>query len=307
MLSNPVPWPGGARCAVAITFDIDSDSVLHIDYPDRADNMIATNSWLRYDEVAVPRLLELYRRYELRQTFFYPSWCMERYPALVEAILKDGHEIGQHGYLHENANTLSADEEEYWFARAHETIVRMTGRAPRGHRSPLYNMSKRTPALLARHGFLYDATLMGDDVPYVLSTAEGEVIELPSDWTLDDWPQYAHAPDFHFSMPTRSPDNAMQVFLAEFEAAWTYGGLWIAVWHPFVSGRLSRCMAIERMIRHMQERGGVWFATLEEIASHVASLRAENRWTPRQVGLPYFDGRIAELDEYRQRAGRATE
>ena len=33
LIDNPVPWPDGARCAVAITFDIDTDSILHLDFP----------------------------------------------------------------------------------------------------------------------------------------------------------------------------------------------------------------------------------------------------------------------------------
>ena len=37
LIENPVPWPDGARCAVAITFDIDTDSILHLDFPDKAD------------------------------------------------------------------------------------------------------------------------------------------------------------------------------------------------------------------------------------------------------------------------------
>ena len=33
MTRNPIPWPNGARCAAAITFDMDADSLLHIDHP----------------------------------------------------------------------------------------------------------------------------------------------------------------------------------------------------------------------------------------------------------------------------------
>ena len=32
LIANPVPWPNGARCAVAITFDIDTDSFLHLEH-----------------------------------------------------------------------------------------------------------------------------------------------------------------------------------------------------------------------------------------------------------------------------------
>ena len=41
-------------------------------------------------------------------------------------------------------------------------------------------------------GMIYDASLMGDDIPYVLQTDKGQVIELPSQWAMDDWPHYLH-------------------------------------------------------------------------------------------------------------------
>ncbi|MGH6954625.1 MAG: polysaccharide deacetylase family protein, partial [Alphaproteobacteria bacterium] len=88
---------------------------------------------------------------------------------------------------------------------------------------------------------------------------------------------------------------AMDVFVDEFEAMWEHGGLWIAVWHPFVSGRLARCVAVERLIEHMQRKGKVWFATLEDIAAHVRRTIAEGKWSPRVDRLPYYPGPIPEL------------
>ena len=105
MLKNPVPWPQGARCAVAFTFDMDADSLLHLAHHTSADTRVAALSMLRYGpEVAVPRLVDLYAQFGMRQTFFLPAWCMERYPAAVEVILNGGHEIAHHGYLHEHPN-----------------------------------------------------------------------------------------------------------------------------------------------------------------------------------------------------------
>ena len=109
MIQNPIPWPNGARCAAAITFDMDADSLLHIDHPKDSLTKISAMSMLRYGpEVGVPRILEGYRRYGLKQTFFIPAWCIEQYPKTVEAIVEDGHEIGFHGYIHEAPNSLSA-------------------------------------------------------------------------------------------------------------------------------------------------------------------------------------------------------
>jgi peptidoglycan/xylan/chitin deacetylase (PgdA/CDA1 family) len=291
VLRRPVPWPGGARVAVAITFDMDADSLIHLEHPRDSITRLSTISMLKYGpEVAVPRILDGYRRYGLRQTFFIPAWCIEQYPATVEAIVADGHEVGFHGYIHEPPNALSREEEQYWMRRSIEIIERHTGKRPRGNRSPLYNYSINTTDLLVEEGFLYDASLMGDDVPYILKAEKGEIVELPSSWALDDWPPYVHSMDLDYMFQIVSPDRAMETFMAEFEAMRRVGGgLWIGVWHPFVSGRLSRWLRIEQMIEYMQGTGEVWFATLEEIASHIQSSRAAGTYDCRVDTLPYYD------------------
>ena len=50
----------------------------------------------------------------------------------------------------------------------------------------------RTPGHLKAHGFLYDSSLMGDDVPYMLETSHGPLIEVPVQWILDDAPLFRH-------------------------------------------------------------------------------------------------------------------
>jgi peptidoglycan-N-acetylglucosamine deacetylase len=291
MIRRPVPWPNGAKVAAAITFDMDADSLVHIEHPGDSITRVSTISMLQYGPlVAVPRILEAYRRYGLKQTFFVPAWCIETYPQAIEAMVKDDHEVGFHGYIHEAPNALSREEEHYWMQRSIAVIEKHVGRRPRGNRSPLYNFSINTADLLVKEGFLYDASLMGDDVPYILHAAGGEIVELPSSWALDDWPPYVHSMDLNYMFQIMSPDRAMEVFMAEFEAMRTAGGgLWIGVWHPFVSGRLSRWLRIEKMIEYMQGTGEVWFARLEDIARHIQSLRRDGRYDARIDKLPYYD------------------
>jgi peptidoglycan-N-acetylglucosamine deacetylase len=70
MIRRPVPWPNGAKVAVAITFDMDADSLIHIDHPQDSITCISTISMLKYGpQVGVPSILEGYRRYGLKQTF----------------------------------------------------------------------------------------------------------------------------------------------------------------------------------------------------------------------------------------------
>jgi peptidoglycan/xylan/chitin deacetylase (PgdA/CDA1 family) len=296
MIANPIPWPGGARCAVAITFDMDADSILHLAYPASADNRMMSLSMLRYGpEVAVPRILAMYRRFGIKQTFFIPAWSMERYPKAVEAILKDGHEIGHHGYLHEHPNELSREDELYWMQRSIAVIEKMTGQRPRGHRAPSYRFSRNSADHLISEGFAYDASLMGDDLPYILETESGHVIEMPSHYAMDDWAHYMTSRDLGYMMQPKATSDAMRAFAEEFDSVWRHGALWIAVWHPFLSGRLARCDAIEGLLTHMHEKGDVWFARLEDIATHVQKLRASGEWKPRVDHLPYYVSPIPDF------------
>lgn len=291
MIQNPIPWPDGARCAVAFTFDMDADSFLHLACPKDAHRRISALSQLRYGpEIAVPRILDLYRRHGLKQTFFVPAWCIERYPDAVKAMVEDGHEVAHHGFIHEHPNELSRDQERYWLRRGIEVIARHTGQRPRGYRAPLYNFSENTLDLLVDEGFAYDASLMGDDQPYVIQGGQGDLVELPSHWGLDDWPPYVHMMDIDYRMQVRAPSEAIAAFRDEFDAAWEYGGLWVAVWHPFVTGRLARLKAVEGLIRYMRDKGGVWFARMEDIAAHLRAVSQRGRYRPRRERLPYYPG-----------------
>ena len=124
--------------AVAITFDIDIDSILHLGFPD-----------------------DIFSHFGIQQTFFFPAWCMEQYPDLVEYILKGGHEIGHHGYIHESPYHQTPEDELYWLQKGADVIDKMTGQRPRGWRAPLYHMSPGSAEMLIDEGFLYDASLMG--------------------------------------------------------------------------------------------------------------------------------------------------
>lgn len=293
MITNPVPWPNGAKCACCLTFDMDADSLIHVAHPADGHKRVSALSMLKYGpEVGVPRIVQTYRELELCQTFFIPAWCIERYPAAVDAILEDGHEIAHHGYIHEHPNELSDADEAHWLDRGIEIIESATGKRPRGFRAPLYNFSHRTADLLLDRGFRYDASLMGDDQPYVLETEKRRLIELPSHWGMDDWPQFVQSTDLDYMMPVRAPHAGFEIFRQEFEAAYTYGGLWVPVLHPFATGRLARWKVVREFLESVINRGDVWFAPMEAIAEHVARISENGEYCPRVDHLPYYDAPI---------------
>lgn len=290
MIRNPILWPHGARCAVCFTFDMDGESLMHVGQPDSiADRAVGTSD-LRYGpEIAVPRLVDLFARYGLKQTFFIPGWCVRNYPATIEEVLAGGHEIAHHGWIHGRLREMTAEQEAEDFAKGVEAIVAATGGKPRGFRAPSYAMSRRTMGFLQDHGMVYEASLMGDDQPYLIENDRGALVELPSHMPLDDWTQFVSFPDFGVRMQIKAAQDAYRVHEEEFDAMWEHGGLWVSIWHPFVSGRLPRAMQIERLIRHMLDKGGVWFARMDEIADHVNGLIARGEWSPRRHHYPLWE------------------
>jgi hypothetical protein len=113
-------------------------------------------------------------------------------------------------------NELTEEEERFWTHKGAEAIATIAGRPPVGYRPPWYKYSKSTTNVLADAGFLWDTSLMGDDIPYMIRSTKGELVELPSRWQLDDWPQFVHNHDLDFMMPIASPQYAMEVYMAEF-------------------------------------------------------------------------------------------
>jgi peptidoglycan/xylan/chitin deacetylase (PgdA/CDA1 family) len=145
MIRNPIPWPNNAKCAACVTFDMDADSLIHVAHKNDGHSRVSAISMLRYGpQVGVPRIVETYKRLGLKQTFFVPAWCIERYPAAVELMLDGGNEVAHHSYIHEHPSELPRSEEEYWLDRALDVIKSVTGKAPRGFRAPLYNFSDST-------------------------------------------------------------------------------------------------------------------------------------------------------------------
>lgn len=292
MIQNPIPWPNGARCACAVTFDMDADSLIHISRPSDSHKRLYPISMGRYGPtVAVPRILDTYRRLGVRQSFFIPGWCLEHYPETVEKILEGGHEVGHHGYLHEDP-VETDDQQRMWFEKALESHQKICGRKPRGYRAPVYNATDTTIDLLIEHGFAYDSSLMADDIPYLMRTDAGELWELPVHWGTDDWPPFAHYAEIDYMMPVRAPSAGLEAFWEEFEAQYEAGGFFMLILHPFLTGRLARWRLVEQWLTRTIAERDVWFAPLGEIVDHVEALRQAGSHAPRIETLPYFNGPV---------------
>ena len=234
--------------------------------------------------VAVPRILETYRRLGINQSFFIPGWCIETYPETVEAILKGGHEIGHHGYLHEDP--IDAPDQRAWFEKALESYQRYCGGQPVGYRAPVYNVNQQVVDLLIEYGFRYDSSMMADDIPYRLQTKDGGLWEMPVHWGTDDWPPFAHTPKLANDAGeiTVWPSSV----LGKFDAAYTAGDFHVDC--TSVPDRPIGAVVkqVETWLETTLATKDVWFARLDQIADHLDQLVARGEYTPRRDTLPYY-------------------
>jgi peptidoglycan/xylan/chitin deacetylase (PgdA/CDA1 family) len=104
-------------------------------------------------QVGTPRLLKLFKKYDLPATWFIPGHSIETFPDSVNVIVDAGHEIGAHGHSHENPIAMPPEQEEDVLSSCVELIEKVSGPAPRGYVPPWWKTSNATPALLQKYEF----------------------------------------------------------------------------------------------------------------------------------------------------------
>lgn len=243
-------------------------------------------------EVGSLRLLDLFDRYGLKTSWFIPGHSIETFPREMAQVVERGHEIGLHGYTHENPLAMSAAQEIDVLDHCIDLIVGLSGRRPVGYAAPWWELSPNMPGLLLERGILYDHSMMHRDFScYRLRVGdswtavdysqpakswmkplergkETRLIEIPVSWYLDDLPPMMFikkSPNSHGFM---NPRDIEELWREQFD--WVYGEMDEAVFsiclHPDVAGRPQVLRMLSRLIEYMAGHKGVEFLTLEEIA-----------------------------------------
>jgi peptidoglycan-N-acetylglucosamine deacetylase len=264
---KPKSWPGGARVAVALSFDVDNASATlargNLNY-----EVISRGEYGAVD--GLPRILRLMEKHRIPASFFIPAVSAALHPNMIKTIQASPlqHEIGVHGWIHELLPALNNEaEEQRLLNQAIDYLTKATGKRPVGYRAPSWQFSQWTPGQITAAGFLYDSSLMASDDAYeiLIDGKPSGVVELPIERILDDFPYFGGNADG--SNP--APAAVLEIFQSEFDVAYEEGGLYVLTMHPHISGHRSRVAMLDRLIQHMKSKPGVWFATHEQVARHV--------------------------------------
>jgi peptidoglycan/xylan/chitin deacetylase (PgdA/CDA1 family) len=243
-------------------------------------------------EVGAPRLLNLFEKYELRTSWFIPGHSIETFPTQMQAVADAGHEIGAHGYSHENPIAMTPQQEQDVLAKSIELIEKLSGRRPRGYVAPWWELSAQTASLLLENGFSYDHSQnyndftpfyarVGDswtNVDYsktaqewmkpLVRGREVDLVEFCGNWYVDDLPPMMFIKQSANSHGFVSPRDIEQLWRDQFD--WVYREMDYAAFpvtlHPDVSGRPQVLLMLERLIEYWRGHKGVRFITMEEAA-----------------------------------------
>ncbi len=262
---RPKIWPGGARCAVALSFDSDHETNELRD----GGKSIGRMQWGQYGaRVGVPRILDLLKRHGVKASFYVPAVAALLHPDEQRRVVAEGHEIGIHGWIHELNSVLPETAERELMLRAADTLETVTGVRPVGLRTPSWDFSPHTLRIAEDMGLLYDSSLMADVDCYEL-LREGQptgIVEVPVEWIRDD-AAYLLMQRFGSLRPYTPPEGVYDIFRREFDAAHDEGGLFQLTMHPHVIGYRSRLWILDELIRHAKAKGDVWFGTHAEVAA----------------------------------------
>ena len=262
---KPSSWPGGARVAVLLSFDVDNETIA-LRY---GEPTVGSLSQMQYGaRVGLERIVALLDSKKIPATFFIPSVSLAITPSMAGVIKKSGrHEFGVHGWIHEMNMTLPDSAERALVAKALAELTRLTGTKPTGYRAPSWNFSPNTLSILRDMGFRYESSLMADDSPYELlqNGKPTGIVEIPVEWILDDAPLFDPRGQSYMN-----PRDVARVWMDEFDRAYSEGTMFVLTMHPHVSGHRSRIVALELLIDHIRAKGaGVWWATHGAAAEYV--------------------------------------
>lgn len=265
------------RLIVALTFDHDAISGKVL----KGDGPSAISRGEFGPRVGVPRLLDLLAREGLPSTWFVPGHTAVTFPDSVRAIAAAGHELACHGWAHEALGDLGPGDQRRIVERGRAAIGELWGRPPTGFRAPHLSLGDSTLELLERLGFVYDSSMMADDVHLYRvrhgdrHSAEegsrlgppGRLVEVPVSLQLDDWVLFEAGRTERG--PMVPPAHAQEIWEAELRWAHEHepGGVLTLTLHPEVIGRGSRLAALERFVKTAAALPGVAFRRLDAVVA----------------------------------------
>ncbi|MDR2076994.1 MAG: polysaccharide deacetylase [Desulfovibrio sp.] len=272
---------------VGLSFDVDGETLWTARDPENAKRPVQLSMGAYGLIEGVPRILKLLAKYELPASFFVPGMICERYPDVVRRIAGMGHEIGNHGYSHTHPHKFSAeDAERNELIRTSALIEKLSGKPPKGYRSPAWEFSPRTVNLLRELGIDWSSNMMHTDQIHRLEVfgQKTDIVEIPVSWMLDDAAYWLYS--LLLVGKAMQPLAAVEEYwktefeelyreYMEDEAGERKNQCYMLTCHPQVIGRPARMKLLETVVCFIRSFPNVEFMTGAQMRDRYRKLANE--------------------------------
>lgn len=274
MSSEPekIIWPDGKRAAaiISVIFDDGLDAIARA--PDLVTRDKSYSVWLYGANRGVERLCQTFAAASVRSTWFVPGLVAEKHRRLVMNVSQAGHDLESHGWNFEHHEALTRAESLDLLERSRRVLEDVSGTRTTGFKLPIGNWPGQFDTVLKEAGYLWSASLNGDDVPYLHRSS---LLEIPVHLELEDRPYF----QFNFTPPfpkglsrISSYESVLANWKAEFNAYRKFGSCFVLQLRPEVTGTPGRIFLVQDLIQHIQTCPDVWLTTAAEVASwHMAN------------------------------------
>lgn len=273
-------WPGGARVAVSFVVNVEEGAELSVVDGDERNEAVyevtdevrdapdpCRDSHFEYGtRVGYWRIMRLLDEHGARGTLNACGRAVERSPWLARDAAARGHEVACHGWRWERHAGMDEATERAAIARAAAAIRAATGSAPLGWHTRSAPSANTRLLLLEHGGFLYDSDAYSDDLPFFVPVGRHRHLVLPYSFDTNDM-------HFHQGMQRfATAAHFAEYVIDAYDQLWREGvgsGRMLSVGlHLRMIGRAGRIGGLERVLRHVRDRGGAWMARRDQIARH---------------------------------------
>ena len=276
MLKDRMKWPGQADCGAMISVILEAAYFAKMYYPDEEIDLTggeAASLGKEGMEFGLPKILDVLDAYQAKATFFILGAVADQYPEAVKEIAARGHEIGCHGYYHENLGRLPIEEQRQVLKSAKEKLEAVSGKQVKGFRMPEGEMTEETLCVAKELGFLYSTSLSDDDIPY--RREKSQIVELPIHWELYDLPYFVYTWEPQIPQGqgrTANVNDVLENWNIELDGALQFGTLFQPQIDPQATGEQGRIFLLETLMDRMTSDDRIWLATGEEIAAYFTEI-----------------------------------
>jgi peptidoglycan-N-acetylglucosamine deacetylase len=139
---------------VIMSFDVETTSI--------SRNGLYDDIGVKIQQKALPAILELLEKNEIKSSFFFTGYIAKKYPKTVKMVAEKGHEVASHGMYHDKSHAfdcISFNKQKQYLSESKKILEDISSQEVVSFRAPALRINKHTPKALIECGYKYDSSV----------------------------------------------------------------------------------------------------------------------------------------------------